>query len=141
MRTSARNQFRGTVTSVRKGGVNADVILDVGEGVRIFANITNEAVDDLRLEPGREATALIKASFVLLASEPNVRISARNQLRGTVAQIIAGGVNSEVVLQLAGARRLTAIVTHEALQDLQLSVGTACCALIKASHVILAVSD
>jgi molybdate transport system regulatory protein len=38
MKTSARNQFRGTVKFVRKGAVNADVILDLGDGLEIFAN-------------------------------------------------------------------------------------------------------
>jgi len=141
VKTSARNQFRGTVKTVQKGAVNADVLLDIGEGISLFANITNEAVEDLRLKPGREATALIKSSFVLLATGENLRISARNQLRGTVAELIGGAVNSEVIVQLPGARRLTAIVTNDAVRDLQLAVGDACCALIKASHVILAVND
>jgi molybdate transport system regulatory protein len=141
VKTSARNQFRGTVKSVHKGAVNADVLLEVGAGVTIFANITNESVEDLRLKRGREATALIKSSFVLLTTDEHPRVSARNQLRGTVAELISGSVNSEVVLQLPGDRRLTAIVTNEAVKDLRLAVGSPCCALIKASHVILAVND
>ena len=141
VKTSARNQFRGTVTEVHKGAVNADVIVDVGDGVSIFANITNEAVEDLRLKRGREATALIKSSFVLLAADDTLRVSARNQLHGKVAEIIPGAVNTEVIMQLPGARRLTAIVTNEAVRELALSVGDPCQALIKASHVILAVSD
>jgi len=141
VKTSARNQFRGTVKSVRKGAVNADVLLDLGDGLTIFANITNDAVADLRLARGREATALIKSSFVVLCPDPQVRISARNRLCGTVAQIVRGSVNSEVIVQLAGTRRLTAIVTHDAVKELELAVGTACCALIKASHVLIAVSD
>ena len=141
VKTSARNQFRGTVRSVRKGAVNADVLLDLGDGLTIFANITNDAVADLRLKRGREATALIKSSFVMLSPDLDGRTSARNRLCGTVAQIERGSVNSEVVVQLAGARRLTAIITHEAVKELKLAVGAACCALIKASHVLIAVSD
>ncbi|HLK71165.1 MAG TPA: TOBE domain-containing protein [Steroidobacteraceae bacterium] len=141
VKTSARNQYRGTVQSVQKGAVNADVVLDIGDGQTIFANITNDAVEDLQLKRGREATALIKSSLVLLSPDAHVRISARNRLTGTVAQIRRGAVNSEVILQLAGSRRLTAIVTNEAVAELQLAVGAPCCALVKASHVILAVSD
>jgi molybdate transport system regulatory protein len=143
MKTSARNQFRGTIKSVRPGAVNADVILDLGEGLEIFANITNEAVAELALKPGREAMALIKASFVLLSPDPAVRISARNRLRGTVTQIIPGSVNSEIKIQLAGAsgRILTAILTRESVQELGFVEGSECCALIKASHVLLAVND
>jgi molybdate transport system regulatory protein len=96
MKTSARNQFRGIVREVRKGAVNADVILDLGGGLQIFANITNDAVEDLALKPGRHAVALIKASFILLSPDANLRVSARNQLRGTVTAVIAGAVNGEV---------------------------------------------
>jgi molybdate transport system regulatory protein len=141
MRTSARNQFRGTVATVRKGAVNADVILDIGDGLTICANITNEAVEELALERGREAVALIKSSFVLLSPDFNLRISARNQLRGVVTEIIPGAVNTEVKLKLPGGRILTAIVTIDALKELHLSPGTNCSALIKASHVLIAVND
>lgn len=139
MKTSARNQFAGKITAVRTGAVNADVIVDVGGGLEIFANITNEAVKDLDLKPGRSATALIKASFVLLSPDPEVRISARNKLRGKVTEVIPGSVNSEVKLQLAGGNTLTAIVTNEALRELHIAKGNACIALIKASHVLVAV--
>jgi len=73
---------------VRKGAVNADVILDLGGGLEIFANITNDAVEELELAPGRTAVALIKASFIVLSPDANLRISARNQLRGTVSAIV-----------------------------------------------------
>lgn len=69
MKTSARNQFRGRVRQVRRGAVNADVILELADGLEIFADVTNEAVDELQLAPGSAAIALIKASFVLLAVE------------------------------------------------------------------------
>jgi molybdate transport system regulatory protein len=141
MKTSARNQFRGVVKAVRIGAVNADVILDLGEGLEIFANITNDAVEELGLRPGRAAVALIKASFVVLSPDANLRVSARNQLRGTVTAVIAGSVNGEVKIALPGNRTLTAIVTNEALKELGLVEGAACSALIKSSHVLIAVND
>ena len=141
MKTSARNQLRGIVKAVRRGAVNADVILDLGGGLEIFANITNDAVDDLDLKPGRNAVALIKASFVMLSPDENLRVSARNQLRGTIATIMRGSVNGEVKIQLPFGRMLTAIVTIEALDQLGLVEGAACSALIKSSHVLIAVND
>jgi len=141
MKTSARNQLRGKITAVRKGAVNADVIVDLGEGLEIFANITNEAVKDLDLKPGRDATALIKASSVLLSPDANVRISARNKLQGKVTKVIPGAVNAEVNLQLNGGKQLTAIVTEDAIQELHIAEGNSCTALIKASHVLIAVND
>jgi molybdate transport system regulatory protein len=141
MRTSARNQLRGIVKTVRTGAVNADVILDLGGGLEIFANITNEAVEELGLAPGREAVALIKASFIMLSPDANLRISARNQLRGTIGAIVHGSVNAEVKIQLPLGRILTAIITEEALTELGLVQGAACSALIKSSHVLIAVND
>lgn len=143
MKTSARNQFRGTITSVRKGAVCADVELDAGEGVSIHASITNEAVEELALKPGREAVALIKASFVMLSPETDIRVSARNKLCGTITEVIQGSVNSEVRIQLAGGsgRTLTAILTNESATELGLGEGMTCCALVKASHVLIAVND
>ncbi len=71
----------------------------------------------------------------------NLRISARNRLCGTVRETIPGVVNSEVKLELPGGRMLTAIITKEALDELGFVPGQRACALIKASHVILAVND
>jgi molybdate transport system regulatory protein len=141
LRTSARNQFRGRVKAVRRGAVNADVTLDLGEGLEICANITNDAVDDLGLKRGREAFALIKASFVLLAPDAGIRISTRNRLPGTVKSIVTGAVNCEVRLHLAGDRTLVAIVTRAGLAELELQEGSACCGFIKASHILIAVND
>ncbi len=141
VRTSARNELRGTIKTVRKGTVNADVILDVGDGLEVFASITNEAVEELDLHPGRNAFALIKSSFVMLAVDRTLRISARNRLCGVVSSVEVGAVNSKVKIRLAGERTLTAIITNEALKELDLGEGSACCALIKASHVLIAVND
>jgi molybdate transport system regulatory protein len=141
LRTSARNQFRGVVKSVRRGAVNADVTLDVGDGLEIVANITNESVSELALEPGRAAMALIKSSFVLLAPGAELRISARNRLPGTVHTIVRGAVNSEVRLQLTGDRVIIAVVTNESLKELGLRKRQTCCAVINASHVLIAVND
>jgi molybdate transport system regulatory protein len=141
MRTSARNQLRGTVRRVRRGAVNAEVSLDLGDGLEIVATLTNDAVDELHLARGRAAMALIKASWVLLSPEPAPRTSARNCLCGTVAAIEPGAVNTEVRLALAGGRTLTAVITRESVRTLHLTVGARCCALIKSSHVLIAVND
>jgi molybdate transport system regulatory protein len=141
LKTSARNQLRGVVKSVRKGAVNAEVLLALGDGLEIVANITNEAVRELGLKRGRAALALIKASFVLLSPDSSIRISARNRLPGIIERITPGAVNSEVTLRLAGGRTMVAIVTAEGLAELGLKRGSVCCAIVKSSHVLLAVND
>lgn len=138
MKTSARNQLKGTVTRINGGAVNGDVIIDMGDGIEIFANITNESIAELGLTVGSEAIAIIKSSFIILSPDLDVRISARNRLPGTISAIIPGAVNCEVKLALAGNRVLTAVITHESLSEFNFQVGDRCCALIKASHVIVA---
>lgn len=64
---SARNQIKGVITEIREGAVNAIVKLDAAEGIGITATISLEAVRDLGLEVGKEATAIIKATSVMIA--------------------------------------------------------------------------
>jgi len=140
MKTSARNALRGVVREVKPGPVNAEVILKVTDAVEIVAVVTRDSVDDLALAPGREAVALIKSSFVILApGHATLRTSARNRLVGTVIRHEAGQVSDEVVLDLGLGKTITATITHGSGEALGLAVGDAAQALIKASHVILAV--
>ena len=68
MKLSARNRLDGTVVKITRGEAIANVVLDVG-GQRIVASITVEAVDELGLKEGSSATAVIKASDVMIATE------------------------------------------------------------------------
>lgn len=140
MKTSARNALRGVIDRISEGAVDAEVALKVAEGLTITALVTKASVADLGLRAGAPAIALIKSSFVILAAgEERLRTSARNQLPGRIISRHDGSVNSEIVLELAGARTLTATLTLESADALELRVGAPTIALIKAPHVILAV--
>ncbi len=140
MKTSARNALRGVVSAVTPGQVNTEVTLRVSEGLEIVAIITRDSAEDLGLAPGREALALIKSSFVILVpGDAPLRTSARNRLVGTVIGHEAGAVNDEVVLDLGDGKTLTATITRGSGEDLGFKVGDKAQALVKASHVILAV--
>ena len=139
MKTSARNALRGTVSDITPGAVSCEVTLAIGEGVSITAILTRRSIEDLGLEVGKPAIALIKASFVVLAKGENLRTSARNQLAGRVAAREDGAVNSEIALDIGGGKTLVATVTLDSARALQLAEGDAVTALIKAPHVILAV--
>jgi molybdopterin-binding protein len=65
MKLSARNHLKGKITDVKKGATTAHVWIDVG-GQTITASITNEAVDELKLEKGKTAYAIIKATSVMV---------------------------------------------------------------------------
>lgn len=69
MKLSARNQIPARITAINTGEAIANVELDAG-GVRLVASITVEAVRELDLSEGREVSAIIKASDVILAVNP-----------------------------------------------------------------------
>lgn len=140
VKTSARNQFRGSVKTICAGAVSAEVALDIGDSLEIIAAITNDAVEDLRLAPGHEAIALVKASSVRLACGIDIPSNASNRLAGVVSAVIPGGIDSEVKIQLPTGHMLTAILSCAGVSELDLAEGSDCCALIKASDVLIAVN-
>ncbi len=140
MKTSARNQFSGKVVALKHGAVNDEVALEILGGQYIVATITRDSSDSLGLAIGDEAFALIKASSVIVATEMSgARISARNQLAGTVVRLQEGAVNSEVSIELPGGGTIAAIVTREGGHLLELALGAPAVAIFKASSVIVGV--
>ncbi|MCP8632585.1 TOBE domain-containing protein [Pseudomonas mosselii] len=67
---SARNSLKGTVQRIDDGAVNAEVVLKLTGGTELYTIVTRDAVKDLGLKPGVEATALIKASHIILGAKP-----------------------------------------------------------------------
>lgn len=67
-----------------------------------------------------------------------ITISARNQLRATVTGVRHGDILSSVQLELEADQHLTATITREATESLQLSPGSAVTALFKATDVMVA---
>ena len=68
MKLSARNRLPGTVRQVTRGEAIANVVLDC-DGHRIVASITVEAANELGLEQGGDAIAIIKSSDVMVATD------------------------------------------------------------------------
>ena len=66
-----------------------------------------------------------------------MKISARNQLKGTIKAINAGVVNCEVLIELPGGNVITSIITKSSVESLGLKVGGTAYAVIKASNVII----
>jgi molybdate transport system regulatory protein len=139
MKTTARNQFAGTVAAVDIGPVSAQVSITLAAGGEITATMTSAAARRLKLKKGKEALALIKASAIVLVTDfAGWQLSARNQLDGTVSRIERGAVSSLVVLTLPGGAALSASVTNEGVEALDLKVGTPATAVFKAYSVMVA---
>lgn len=66
MKISARNIIKGTIKEITPGAINADVVLDIGNGIEIAAQITKSSVDHLSLAVGKTAYAVIKIDNVMI---------------------------------------------------------------------------
>lgn len=136
MKLSARNQFPGKVVAVNEGAVNAIVKLQLSGGQVISSTISLEAVRELELIPGKDAVAVIKATSVLIG-KGELNLSARNKLTGKVISINEGAVNAIVKIQLPCGTIVSSTISLEAVNDLDLSIGTEATAIIKATEVLL----
>ena len=143
MLTSARNNFTGRILHIRRGMANDEIQLALAGGERIVTLITSERSLTMRLEVGRDAIALIRASSVILTTDDTggLRLSARNLLSGTIKDLHTDLVNTEVLIALKGQDTLVAIVTTAAAKELELTVGKTVNAIFKATDVILGVAE
>lgn len=67
MRISARNVLKGKVKSINQGAVNSEVVVEIPGGAEVVSIITKTSAQDLKLAPGMEVYAVIKASNVMIA--------------------------------------------------------------------------
>jgi molybdopterin-binding protein len=67
-----------------------------------------------------------------------MKLSARNQLKGTVRAVVHGAVNSEVEIELPGGAVVVAIITRSSAESLGLTPGSEAYAVVKASDVMVA---
>ncbi len=139
VKTSARNQWVGTVSAIRAGAVNDEVEVLMPGGARLVAIVTRESTDALQLRIKQTVFALVKSSAVLLATElGSARVSTANRLDGQVLAVLPGAVNAEVTMETAEGLRVVAIVTQASVDALGLAPGRPVTALVKAADVILA---
>ena len=140
MKTTARNQFHGTVKSLDLAPVSAQVVIALPGGVEIVATMTRASAERLKLRTGQAAVALIKASAVALVTDfDGYALSARNQLAGVVSRLDRGAVSSLVSVELPGGLRVSASVTNDAVDELGLAVGKQATAIFKAYAVTVGV--
>jgi molybdate transport system regulatory protein len=140
LKTTARNQFAGTVVAVEAGPVTTQTTIRLAGGQDITATMTSSAARRLQLAPGSDAMVLVKSSAVVLVTDfAGYQLSARNQLAGTISRVDQGPVSTMVGLTLPGGAVITASVTTDAAQALELAVGAPATAVFKAYSVMVAV--
>ena len=129
MRLSARNQLLARVTDIDAGRVNGTVRLELTCGGGISANISMKAIEWMQLVPDKTVYAVIKA--------PEVKISARNRIAGTIADISNGAVNGMVLLDIGKGQQISSTISMESIRELDLHVGMEVFAVFKATSVMI----
>jgi molybdate transport system regulatory protein len=140
MRLSIRNQLDGTILSVSRGDAMAAVKAQLSSGQQLTAAITRESADELELIAGQPVTMLVKATDVALATGVVGDLSIRNQLPGRITSLTAGAAMTTLKVAVDGGGALTAVVTNDAVDDLDLTEGDEVLALVKATEVSVAIN-
>ncbi len=140
MQTSARNVFSGTVKAVHMGAINDEIELSVKNGATIVASINRASRKSIGLHEGMKASAIIKASSVILLTDAeDYQLSTRNQFKGKVAKITKDSVGAEVQIALPDNSTITSVITSTSADDLGLALGKPVTATVKSMNVIMAV--
>ena len=139
MRLSIRNQLDGVIESITRGEVMGTVQTRLSGGQEITAAITLDAIDDLQLATGTPVTVLLKSTEVSVATGPVSGLSIRNQIPGTVFEVDNGAVMTTIKITIEGGHTVTAAITKDSSDDLELAPGDPVTALIKSTEVAIAV--
>jgi len=135
---SARNQLNVEVSEVRTGAVNSLIVGKLAGGEVLKATITVDSEKALDLKAGKQAIFLFKASSVIVSKNNHIKLSATNQINGVVSEIKVGAVNAEVIIDAKGSK-ISAVITKESVNGMDLKVGDNVTAIIKATQIIVGV--
>lgn len=137
-KTSARNAFFCKINRIVTGDIQAQVDLLTVEGQSLSTVITTDSLTALGLTKGSLVTAEVKAPWIdLYKGDDEPRSSAENRLQGTITAITKGAVNTEYRIDVSERTVLCAIVSSEANDRLNLTVGDRVWALFNGFAVIL----
>ena len=147
LRTSARNQFSGTVTALDAGPAQVAVRVQV-DGLAgsppLLASITAQSARQLGLAVGSAVVLLVKAPALQLLPAGTPPATHPNQLQGTVQHMATGAQGTEVTLDLGAGHSATAVLPNTTLATAGLAglrPGQAAYAMFAPSSVILAMLD
>ena len=117
MQSSARNQFKGSVSHISHGIVTDEVQIRTEHNAELVATITHGSAVSLGLKAGSTVIAMVKAPSVMVVTNcEGVRFSARNQLNGKITRIKPGAVNAEVTIDAQGLQ-VVAMITQESTRN------------------------
>lgn len=137
MKISARNQLSGKIISIEKAKVSGIVKLRIGNNT-ISSTISQAAIEELGLTEGVEATAIIKATEVMVCTDA-AQASARDKLSGKIVSLTEGAVNGVVKIDIGSGLIVTSIIPMETVKELCLKEDMYAIAAIKATSVMIGI--
>jgi molybdate transport system regulatory protein len=138
LRISARNVFRAEVVSVRKWPVDVEVTLHISGAHKLYSIVTNDAAEDLDLQPGRNVIALVKSSFIEIVSSAQSATDARNLFTGVVSRRTDAERNCELLIDIGAGKTMTAVLPRRRIEELGIEEGSQVTARFAPEDVILA---
>jgi molybdate transport system regulatory protein len=138
VRTSARNQFAGSVAAIADAGGMRDVRVLLQGGEELVASITPESVETLELAPGAAVHALVKAPWVDVTAAAPRRRSSHNVFAGQITALDPASTRTQVTLTTASGRTIAAAVPPALCERRGLKVGAPAHAVFATDSVILA---
>ncbi|MGR9085846.1 MAG: TOBE domain-containing protein [Gammaproteobacteria bacterium] len=140
VKTSARNQLFGSVSSITRGEVNAEVTVKLKGGDHVVTTVTMDLLGKLGIRIGADAVLLINnADIVMSADSLAHQFSARNRLPCTVLRVQQDAVDSEVIVLLRGGEILGAMLTRQSVQNLSLAPGLPVWAMFKTNAPMIGI--
>lgn len=70
-----------------------------------------------------------------------MKLSARNQLKGTIISIEEGAVNGIVIIDIGGGNKISSTISMNAIRELALAVGKEAYAVIKSTSVMVGIDE
>lgn len=134
---SARNAFHGKVISIKKWPVDVEVTLRISDQHTLMAVITNEAVDELDLHPGRNVVALVKSSFVEVKPAVPTSKPGRNLFFGAVSRRVDAERNCELSIDIGSGKTMTAVLARADVEAMDIVEGGDVAASFDPQNVIL----
>jgi molybdate transport system regulatory protein len=137
-KTSARNSFFGKIDKVRIGDVQATVEVLSIDGQRIHSVVTKDSQSRLGLAPGGLVAVEVKAPWVVLYKGAEAPCcSAENRFQGKVTRVLAGKINSEVIVRISERTELCSILTETSRAAMGIETGDAVWAVFNAAMTVL----
>jgi len=125
---SSRNRFSARIVDIKKGGVTAEIKLDVGDGRHFIAVIARTAGEEMGLDVGSDVTAFVREGDLLL--EKGNAVNVRNRVAGTITNLRPGTVTTELTLETEHGD-LFALLARSVAEDMKLAVGDDVTALMR----------